>query len=149
MDSKPDVDEAPVEPPTAGRRVEPLVGPDVLFVRIDNDFQTFEFQAGNRPFFGEWKEGMRGDGALYRDDVTGAVVGGFFPLKFPGGVRIDRDDALAVMWRAEFADDSESMHLFTTEDKARGMLGECDGKVYAVEIRKQIAEVQSSGSAVQ
>lgn len=30
-----------------------------------------------------------------------------------------------------------------SEDQARGMLGECDGRVYAVEIRKQISELQN------
>ena len=47
-------------------------------------------------------------------------------------------DVLAVMWRAEISDDDAGpMHLFATEAQAIGMLGECDGSVYAVEIRRR------------
>ena len=46
------------------------------------------------------------------------------------------------MWRAEFADDAESMHLFDNEAQARCILGEHPGEVYPVQVRRysQVAD---------
>jgi hypothetical protein len=45
------------------------------------------------------------------------------------------DAPLRTMWRADFQDDEgPNLYVFETEEQARGMLGECAGSVYQVDV---------------
>lgn len=52
-----------------------------LYICIDRENQSIEFQIGNESYIGQWIEGMPGDGAIYRRE-NGRVIGGYFPLPF-------------------------------------------------------------------
>ena len=45
-------------------------------------------------------------------------------------------ELLRVMWRVDFDGESDAFFLFDTEEQAKAMLGESEGTVYAVEIRR-------------
>ena len=103
--------------------VDRLVGRHDLFVCIDREHQTIDFQVGNQPFVGQWIEGMPGDGAIYRDE-DGKVIGGFFPLPFLNVKLHDPDlfpvfDSLPRLW--------ESGHV-TKEQDGKWWLFRGDGE---------------------
>ena len=41
---------------------------------------------------------------------------------------------LTKLWRAEYRGEPDRFHLFDTKEQPRGMLGECDGELYQVEV---------------